>query len=226
MRWPVLAALVLLGIVARGEAVDAHPHVFVEAKSEIVFDGSGHATGVRHAWRFDKFFSSYAILGYDHDQNGLLTPEELAELAEINAESLKDFDYYTFVYLNDEPVPIGDISGYWLSYDADMQQLTFYFVLTFAEPVDPSEGPLTIDIFDPEYFVAMEMTPAEPFAMIDAPKDCKLQREERGELDADTAAMLATIPREGEIPEGAKPLVKALSNTAIVRCGTARVTRR
>lgn len=200
-------------------AAIAHPHVFVEAKTEIVFGPDGRAEAIRQAWRFDKFFSSYAILGYDTDSNGLLTAEELSDLAKVNAESLAEFDYFTFVYKGDRKVAVKDISGYWLSYDPDMQQLTFYFVLNFVEPVTIDEAPLTIDVFDPEYFVAMEMTPTEPFALIGAPPQCTVAREAPAKLDPQTATMLALIPREGSIPEESKPLVAQLSNTAIISCG-------
>lgn len=219
LRFLALAAIVATSGAGTGDAA-AHPHVFVEAKSEVVFDGDGRAIGIRHAWRFDKFFSTYAILGYDADQNGILTTEELSELAEINAQSLKDFDYYTFPYYGKEQVEIAKISGYWLQYDPDMQQLTFYFVLEFAEPVAvDGEQTLTIDVFDPEYFVALEMVQDEPFKLVDAPAGCTLKREEAGQLDPQTAAALAAIPREGSIPEDVKPLVASLSHTAVVACG-------
>src|SRR5262249_10865388 len=48
----VLAALALLTAQAQ-----AHPHVWVTMKSEIVYAADGTATGVRHAWTFDDMFS-------------------------------------------------------------------------------------------------------------------------------------------------------------------------
>jgi ABC-type uncharacterized transport system substrate-binding protein len=216
-------AFVAVGVasVAGAPAAVAHPHVFVEAKTEIVFGPDGRAEAIRQSWRFDKFFSSYAILGYDTDNNGLLTTEELSDLAKLNAESLSEFDFFTFIYKNKKRVEIKGVSGYWLSYDPDMQQLTFYFVLNFAQPVTIDQTPLTIDVFDPEYFVAMEMTPTEPFALIDAPPACSVSREAPPKLDPQTATMLALIPREGSIPEETKPVVAQLSNTAIISCSAA-----
>lgn len=225
LRWlfGLASVAVAVGVasVAGAPTAIAHPHVFVEAKTEIVFGPDGRAEAIRQSWRFDKFFSSYAILGYDTDNNGLLTTEELSDLAKLNAESLSEFDFFTFIYKDKEKVEIKNVSGYWLGYDPDMQQLTFYFVLNFAEPVTIDEAPLTIDVFDPEYFVAMEMTPEEPFALIDAPPECAVTREAPAKLDPQTATMLALIPREGSIPEETKPLVAQLSNTAIVSCGAA-----
>ena len=52
----VAAAFALL---AAGQA-QAHPHVWVTIKSEVVYGADGAATGLRHAWTFDDMFSTFA----------------------------------------------------------------------------------------------------------------------------------------------------------------------
>ena len=61
LRCFVLAALVLF---VAGEA-QAHPHVWVTMKSELVYGADGSATGVRHAWTFDDMFSTFATQGLE-----------------------------------------------------------------------------------------------------------------------------------------------------------------
>ena len=56
-------AAVILPFVA--SAARAHPHVYVTMKSEIVYDGEGRMTGIRHHWTFDDMFSSYATQGLE-----------------------------------------------------------------------------------------------------------------------------------------------------------------
>ena len=69
-------------------------------KSELVYAPDGSATGVRHHWTFDDLFSAYATQGLDAQEKGEFTREELAPLAQVNVESLKDFDYFTFAKAN------------------------------------------------------------------------------------------------------------------------------
>ena len=75
---------------------DAHPHVWVTLHSEILYAPDGAMTGVRHAWKFDDMFSAYALQGIHHAKKGQYTREELASLAQLNVDSLKEYDYFTF----------------------------------------------------------------------------------------------------------------------------------
>ena len=64
----------------------AHPHVWVTMRSEIVYTPDGTVTGVRHAWTFDDMFSAYALQGIETKAKGVFTREELAPLAEENVD--------------------------------------------------------------------------------------------------------------------------------------------
>src|SRR5690606_5601131 len=71
----ILAALVL---VLAATAARAHPHVFIDARAEIVFDAEGRVAAIRHVWQFDEGFSIYATQGLDEDGDGKLSDAELA----------------------------------------------------------------------------------------------------------------------------------------------------
>ena len=89
LRLPLAIALFVLPSLAL-----AHPHVFVAAKAEVIYDGQGNVLGVNHVWTFDESYSSFATMGFPKDKNGKFLPEKLAELAKINTESLADFGYF------------------------------------------------------------------------------------------------------------------------------------
>src|ERR1700744_4242876 len=94
---PLLRVLsVLAALAISAGAVQAHPHVWVEAASELIFAADGSMTGVRHAWIFDDMFSTYALQGIKAKKKGVYTREELAPLAQTNMESLKEFAFFTF----------------------------------------------------------------------------------------------------------------------------------
>ena len=65
--------------------------------SELVYAPDGAITGIRHDWTFDDMFSAFATQGLASKVKGQFTREELAPLAKVNVESLKEYDYFTYV---------------------------------------------------------------------------------------------------------------------------------
>ncbi len=212
----VLAGAFLAAVLAAVPAA-AHPHVFVEARSEVVFDGAQRIAAVRQVWRFDEAFTAFAVQGLDENGDGTLSREELQPLARINVESLKEYDYFTFLGRDRDSFAFTDPQEYWLDfYDG---RLTLFFTLPLKEPVVADAGEVTLDVYDPEYFVAFEMTRDQPFVLVDAPGACTLAFTPPKQLDPDTAAMLAEVPAtERELPQQFQAFTEDLSNTATISC--------
>ena len=213
--------LLVLALAAATGAAQAHPHVFVVAREEVAFDAEGRVASVGHAWQFDEGFSAFATQGLDADRNGEFSQEELAPLAQVNVESLKEYGYFTFVEVDGKPVAIGDPTRYWLHYDDG--RLTLFFDTPLAEPVDLAGRTLTVDVYDPQYYVAIDLVPQNPFSLTgDVPKGCKLEVKTPEEMDPQTAAMLAVIPPDvRDIPANLRSVTSALANTAVVTCPAA-----
>ena len=64
--------------------------------SELLYAPDGTLNGVRHAWTFDDMFSIFATQGLEAKKKGEFTREELAPLAKVNVESLKEYDFFTY----------------------------------------------------------------------------------------------------------------------------------
>jgi ABC-type uncharacterized transport system substrate-binding protein len=178
----LLAALVALVIAAPAHA---HPHVWVTMHSELVYAPDGSITGIRHAWSFDDMFSTFATQGLETKEKGKFTREELAPLAKVNVESLKEYEYFTYATADGAKAELTDPTpDYWLDY-AD-QVLTLHFTLPFKKPVKAKE--LKIEIFDPTIFVDFSFAKDKPAQLVGAPK-CKLD---------------VAVPREMTFAEGKK----------------------
>jgi ABC-type uncharacterized transport system substrate-binding protein len=158
-------------------AADAHPHVWLTFKSEIVYGPNGALAAVRHVWTFDEMFSTFATQGLDKNGDGKLSREELAELAEVNVTSLKEFDYFTVAKVGGKPVAFESPTDYWLEYANS--QLTLHFTLPVKAGA-AAPGEVSLDVYDPTYFVAFAFAEKEPATLVSAPAACKLEVQRSG----------------------------------------------
>ncbi|MFN0264719.1 DUF1007 family protein [Tepidamorphus sp. 3E244] len=222
VRFLVFAAL--LAVVATVGTALAHPHVFVTSKSQIVFNGDGAITEIRHVWEFDLPFSIYAVEGLDANGDGRYSDEELQPLAKVNAESLKEFDFFTFVFSgNDEP-PYAAPKDYHLERSVN-GELTLHYTLPLETPYDARNKRVDIDIYDPEYFVAFKLAETNTAELINAPDDCSLKVQRPKPMDAEAQAKLSELPAEmRDLPEEYLGLVSDIENKLIVTCGTVVAT--
>lgn len=214
------AVLTLLATTLAGllpERASAHPHEWIDVASEIVFDDAGRLTAIRHHWRFDEAFSAYASQGLDTDGDGALTTEELAPLAQVNVESLAEFDYFTDLVAGENLVGLEQPEAYWL--DQAEGRLTLHFTLPLAEPLPPG-AVATLDVYDPEYYIAFTVPSVNAVRLVNAPAGCRLNVRPAATPDAATAAMLATVaPDQRELPSSMQGLTAGLDNSSAVDCG-------
>jgi len=178
----LLVAILTLAFAA---PVRAHPHVWVTMKSEVLYAPDGTVTGIRHAWSFDDMFSAFATQGLDGKEKGKFSREELAPLAKVNIESLKEYDYFTYATADGKKVPMSDpLPDYWLEYTD--QVLTLHFTVPLKTPIKAKE--LRVDIYDPTIFVDFSFDKKSPVQIVGAPL-CKLD---------------VALPREMTFAEGKK----------------------
>ena len=110
-----------------------------------------------------------AVEGLDANKDGVYSKEELAPLAKVNVDSLKDFDYFTFVHLDgedDKLVKLKPPVDYWVDYDKTV--LTLHFTLPLETPLDTHAKPVAIDVYDPSFFVAFGFATEKPITLVGA----------------------------------------------------------
>jgi ABC-type uncharacterized transport system substrate-binding protein len=176
----------LLGLIialsAGVSSAQAHPHVWIVAKSELIYAPDGAITGVRHAWTFDDMFSSYALQGIETKKKGVYSREELGPLAQTNVESLKEFAYFTFAKADGKKEKFQEPIDYFLDYKDEA--LTLHFTLLLKAPVKPKQ--LLLEVFDPSYFIDFQLAEKNPITLVGAPAACqmKFQRPNDGSANA------------------------------------------
>ena len=185
----------------------AHPHVWVTAEATLLYE-NGAFVGIAHKWTFDEYYTTMAIEGLDKNKDGTYDRSELAELAKVNIDALKEFDYFTFPALTGQAVKLGEPRDYWLEHKDGA--LSLYFTLPFASPVLTDAKAFTFAIYDPSYFIAFDLAKTEHPMRLGpgAPKTCNLKIEVPGQRE--TAALGAMSQLGG---------VVSLGKTIAVECG-------
>jgi ABC-type uncharacterized transport system substrate-binding protein len=202
-----LAALTM----ALASPAAAHPHVWVTAKAEIVFGSDGRVTGVRHHWVFDEAYTAYVTQGLDKDNDGKLIPEELQGLADENAASLNEFDYFTVLKARGKPQAFDAPREARMS--MDKTQVAMSFLLPLKAPVAPS-GAVSIEIEDPTFFVYFSLTEGQAaISLANAPQGCLTSIAKAKPLDA---TMQQILQDEGAIQT--QDIGIEYSNRAIIAC--------
>jgi ABC-type uncharacterized transport system substrate-binding protein len=168
------AATAFAGLLTAGGPALAHPHVWITAASEIVFAPDGSITGVRHAWAFDDMFSAFATMGIEAKTKGEFTRQELAPLAQVNVDSLKEYEYFTFPLVNGAKYKKGlfkEPVDYWLDYEPKDGVLTLHFTLPFKAPLRAKT--MDLEVYDPLLFIYFEFAEKNPVRLAGAPPQCK-----------------------------------------------------
>jgi ABC-type uncharacterized transport system substrate-binding protein len=162
-------------------------------KSEVIYAPDGTVTGVRHAWSFDDMFSTFATQGLEAKEKGKFTREELAPLAKVNVESLKEYDYFTYATADGVKVPMTDpLPDFWLDYQD--QVLTLNFTIPLKKPVKAKL--FKVDIYDPTIFVDFSFGKQSPVQLVGAPSGCKLDVALPREMTFAEGKALAQIPAD------------------------------
>jgi ABC-type uncharacterized transport system substrate-binding protein len=214
-RFFVSVAAASVAVAITGVAASAHPHMWVTMKSELVYASDGTVTGVRHAWTFDDMFSVFATQGIESKNKGEFTREELAPLAEVNVTSLKEYDYFTYAKANGEKLEFVDPpASYYLDFDKKDTVLTLHFMLPLKQPVKAKD--LTLEVYDPEFFVDFSFAEKDPAKLVGAPAHCKLTVGRPEAMNAALAqqfSQLAVGQRDPTLTIGAE-----YANKILVKC--------
>jgi ABC-type uncharacterized transport system substrate-binding protein len=202
---------------------EAHPHVWITVKADLLFDKHNNFVAIRHQWEFDQAFAAYATVGLDKNNDGKYSRQELSKLAQINVESIADFQYFTFIRMDQDEARFDAGTGYWLEYEDG--RLTLFFTLPLSEPIEPDPNTgfsdLTIEVFDPMFFAAVEFAKQDPIALYgpqNAENGCSAAVALPREMDPGQMRLLADIGPGEKIPYDLSPDTTFLANMITVTC--------
>jgi ABC-type uncharacterized transport system substrate-binding protein len=184
-RWAASAAF-LSALAAAAAPASAHPHVWIEMRSDVVFDDKGQITAMNLMWTFDDGYAQMAIDGLDTNGDGVYSASELEPLTKENIASLKDYEFFTVMRFNGQKLALGEVTEFGQIWSNDKLQL--HMRVPLQAPVDPTKGEFVAKVYDPDFFIAIDYAKDEPITAIGAmPKTC--------------AIVMKPVPTDAEIEE-------------------------
>ncbi len=148
----------------------AHPHVFAEARLEVVSDGKA-VNAMRHVWRFDDLFSSTIILEFDKNGDAQLDDAERAEVSKVVKESMSEYNFFQNVSDNGKDVKVAVPSD--IKVDVQDNIVTMLFETVPDKPVALA-GKVSFGVYDPTFYTAIEFQEDGNLAIDGAvPASCK-----------------------------------------------------
>jgi ABC-type uncharacterized transport system substrate-binding protein len=214
IRGPFIAVAIFLCV----SAAQAHPHVWADMQSAIVFTDDGLIKGVDLEWTFDDAYTQMALDGLDLDGDGTYSQDELAPLTKENIESLKDYEYFTVMRANGEQQKIGEVTEAGQIWSNN--KLTLHFQVPLVTPLDPKKVDFVLKVYDPEFFVDIEYVKDNPADVVGKmPKECKLVLKPvptDAELDQ-TRLMLSTKGKDWK-PENNEDFGAMFAQPVLIKC--------
>lgn len=201
----------LAGLVFAGAAA-AHPHVWIDARAEFVFDGQQRIAALRVSWRFDEFYSLFAIEGLDKNGDGTVDAAELKPLAELNVTNLKEYRYFTQITVDGAAAAYGPVTDFGSTLEDGILGLDF--VIPLETPVDPRVARVSLKSYDPTFYIAIEPPLSEPVTFAgETPAGCRVE-----EVDGESAETFTLSEADFQDPNANEGLGALYATEFIVAC--------
>ncbi|WP_455190007.1 DUF1007 family protein [Foliimonas ilicis] len=165
-----MAAMTLAAMLCSTSAARVHPHVFAEARLDVVLAEDGKSVkSLRHLWRFDDLFSSTVLMEFDKNSDLKLDDDELHDVADTVFQSLAEFDYFQLVTIDGKDFKMKPPAQFIANYEHD--QLIILFESEPAEPL-PLSGKIDFGVYDPTFYTAIDFVDDENMAVSNLPAWC------------------------------------------------------
>ncbi len=138
-------------ICAATRQADAHPHTFIDLKTTVVLNDQGGVIAIEQEWLFDEFYTQYALEGFATPHEG--KSQQLTELARINLDNLRPYDYFTELSVNGTKAKLGSVS----EFETELRggRIWMRFLLPIEKAINPKIERMRFSIFDPTYYTQM-----------------------------------------------------------------------
>lgn len=157
-------------LLATSAPASVHPHVFAEARLDVIVNPDDTVKALRHVWRFDDLFSSTVLMEFDKNSDLKLDDAELQDVSQTVFESIGEYHYFQLVTVDGKDVDMKPPANLMANFDNNQ-----LIILFESEPKAPLKlkGKVDFGVYDPTFYTAIDFTEDEHMAVAPMPDDCK-----------------------------------------------------
>jgi ABC-type uncharacterized transport system substrate-binding protein len=133
----------------------AHPHVFINNRMIVQFDGSTLA-GIAFTWTFDEMSTSLFLDDYHPQDDGSFDAKSAASLKENAFDNLVNYHYFLAFSLGGKPIAKFKVERFVPSM-VDKTKLVYTFFVPLSLPAKDAEQTLRVTVYDDTYFTAFDI---------------------------------------------------------------------
>ncbi len=165
-----LAVAALFCALALAGPASAHPHVFAEARLDVMLSADGkNIDAFRHLWRFDDMFTATVIMEFDKNGDNKLDDAELEEVRKVTYQSMAEFNYFQMVTADGKDVPLNAPDEFGVMIQDN--RLIFLFKAKPKAPLSLA-GKIDVGVYDPTFYTAIEFVDDKDMALSAHPENC------------------------------------------------------
>jgi len=151
--------------------VQAHPHVFADARLEVTVAPDGTIAKLAHVWRFDDVFSSTVLMEFDKNGDLLLDKNELIDLAHVINGSIAEFKYFQTVLADGNDVKM--VRPQDLAADFTDNHLLIVFSSKPEKTLKLEPGhTVSFGVYDPTFYTAIDYVNDSEMVVKGLPAGC------------------------------------------------------
>ncbi|WP_420563027.1 DUF1007 family protein [Thalassobaculum sp.] len=140
-----------LGLALGAREAAAHPHVWIDLRTNVVMDDQGRVSAIAQEWLFDPIYSAYVLGGMDPQSDK--ARKALDDLLAESMANLREYDYFMRVRADGERLSLDDARD--ASAEMRGDRMLYRFTVPVADPKDPRGHDLDVAVFDPTYYIEM-----------------------------------------------------------------------
>lgn len=134
----------------------AHPHNWIDLKTEFELNKAGQLVSLEQYWLFDVDFSQLTIEDIFHESR--VQPNSLQLLGDDMINNMQSFDYFSYLRIDNLPISLYRPSDYSLEIvEKDgQQQLFLRMKFVFKDALTIKGKQVVWQVYDPTYYIDMK----------------------------------------------------------------------
>ena len=140
----------------------AHPHVFIVQRLNVVFDEKGLA-GIKVRWKMDDMFASMIAEDHDQNRNGTLETKEVLAVKENAFIFIAEQSFFTFIRIDNQPFDVKFIRDF--NAILENNRLIYEFFIPCHVTATDQFKNIRVASYDPTYYTAIYFADKNPVAL-------------------------------------------------------------